>query len=149
YATSAYFQFNHSYKTFQSHIHRMEFDDSYYIAIIHYDIPRDAGLTNDKFIEKQRRDMTNDDFEMEMGCKWISSNESSFISVQNWDKYIKIDEALEPLFSGKASKEYVLFADIAREEGGDNASLKIAEIRGNKLAIVKQKALNGYSYQSI
>src|SRR5699024_5511122 len=78
-----------------------------------------------------------------------SGNESSFISVQNWDKYIKIDEALEPLFSGKASKEYVLFADIAREEGGDNASLKIAELRGNKLAIVKQKALNGYSYQSI
>lgn len=149
YATSAYFQFNHSYKTFQNHLHRMTFDDDYYAAVVPYSLPRDAKLTNKSFIEMQRREMTNDDFEMEMNCKWISGNDSSFINIQTWDKYIRYDDGLEPLFEGRLDRDYVLFADIAREEGGDNASLKLAEIQGNKLAIVRQKALNGLSYQEI
>lgn len=148
-ATSAYFQFNHSYRTFQTHLHKMNTDLSYYCAVVPYQIPLDAKVNGQNFIDKQRQEMSNDDFEMEMNCKWISGNDSSFISMQTWDKYIKYEDSLEPMKIGNPKKEYVLFADIAREEGGDNASLKVAEIRGHKLAIVKQISLNGYAYQEI
>jgi hypothetical protein len=148
-ATSAYFQFNHSYKTFQVHLHRMEFDEDYYCAVIPYAIPLTAKLYNEKFVATQRRDMSNDDFDMEMDCKWITGNENAFIGAQAWDKGIKYDDTLEPLFCGEGNKEYVLFADIARSEGGDNASLKLCEIRGERLAVVREKALNGQAYQVI
>lgn len=148
-ATSAYFQFNHSYKTFQVHLHRMAFDEDYYCAVVPYTVPLEAKLYNEKFVATQKRDMSNDDFEMEMNCKWITGNENAFIGVQLWDKHVKYDDTLEPLFCGEGKKEYVLFADIARSEGGDNASLKLAEIRGHRLAIVREKALNGQPYQVI
>lgn len=148
-ATSAYFQFNHSYKTFQSHLQRMATDKDYYCSVIPYNIPLSVNLYNEKFVAKQKRDMSSDDFEMEMNCKWVSGNEDAFITIQTWDKGIKYEETLQPLFKGRENHEYVLFADIAREEGGDNASLKIGEIRGTKIAIVREKALNGKTYQEI
>ena len=148
-STSAYFQFNHSYKTFQAHLHRMINDKDYYCAVVPYQIPLRAKLYNQKFVEKQKKDMSNDDFEMEMGCKWISGNESAFISMELWDKGVVYEEHLQPLFKARPDHRYVLFADIARSEGGDNASLKLGEIRGTKLAIVREKALNGHTYQSI
>lgn len=148
-ATSAYFQFNHSYVDFQQHLHRMAFDEDYYCAVVPYEIPLSVHLFNEKYVETQRRKMSNDDFEMEMGCKWIVGNENAFIGAQLWDKNIKYDDTLEPLFHGQGGKEYVLFADIARSEGGDNASLKLCEIRGSRLAIVRQMGLNGQPYQVI
>lgn len=148
-ATSAYFQFNHSYKTFQIHLHRMAFDEDYYCAVVPYTIPLEAKLYNEKFVATQKRDMSNDDFEMEMGCKWITGNENAFISMKLWDENVKYDDTLEPLFCGEGNKEYVLFADIARSEGGDNASIKLCEIRGHRLAVVREKALNGQPYQVI
>lgn len=148
-ATSAYFQFNHSYDTFQNHLHSMEVDQDYYCSVVPYQIPLDAFINDRDFVEMQKREMSKDDFDMEMGCKWISGNEDTFIGVQAWDEGIKYDDTLEPMFKGDDRRDYVLFADIARSEGGDNASLKVGEIRGEKIAIVRQVALNGQPYQVI
>lgn len=148
-ATSAYFQFNFSYTTFQQHLHRMINEPDYYCAVVPYTIPLSVNLYNEKFVNTQKRNMSSDDFEMEMNCRWISGNENSFISMKLWDESVKYEETLLPLFKGRPDHDYVLFADIARSEGGDNASLKIGEIRGTKMAIVREKALNGQTYQEI
>jgi hypothetical protein len=146
-ATSAYFQFNKSYQIYQEHLIKQNKDKDYYACTIPYELPLASGLYSRKYLLQKKSEMSSDDFDMEMGAKWLANNSGAFISVKAWDLGIKYKDHILPLMQGEKDKDYVLFCDIARSEGGDNASFLICEKGNSKLTVVRQMGLHGVPYQ--
>ena len=104
-------------------------------------------MMDEDFIEAQRLDMIEEEFDMEYLCKFPHDIQS-FISPKLIDECTpKLYEGSPIEYKAESGYDYVMGVDCARVEGGDNFSLSIFKLDKGERRLVKVVTMNGATYQ--
>lgn len=151
--SSAYYKHNHLWEILQHSVEEMANGNrKYFASVLDYTVGVAVGLFDEDHIEKEKKRLSSDDFDMEYGCQFINVAKDAFISpvdMNNCSHIKKIE------VEGLKNFEYVMAVDVARAENGDNTAIHIFKILWRKAhpeaQLVYTQTLNGakFEYQAL
>ena len=103
----------------------LEGNQNYIIWAFPYQVGIDVGLYDADFIEKEKRRLSKEDFDMEYGCRFPSLSESAWIDPHYLEKCCDLDTFY---FDGDEIFETVIAIDVARVKGGANTAFHVGKI---------------------
>lgn len=143
-ASTAYYRWNHLWKT-KLHYEKQiaNGDDNYIVLTFTADDALDQGLYDEAELKNQREDMEETDFLMEYYC--VFPDDSA-----GWIRASMInnneDEDIEPELVPDDKAIYVMGCDCARAAGGDNFALLTLKIVGRTMSVARIETLNGATF---
>lgn len=147
--SSAYYRHNHLFQLFKQYLDEIaNGNNKYFTAILPWQIGVRVGLFDSDHIEKEKKRLSKDDFNMEYGCYFPNISENAWISPDDLDK-CSVLKHIETF--GLDNYEYVMSIDVARVEGGDNTIVHIFKLVPRKSYLEKQLiytlSMNGEKFE--
>jgi len=157
-SSTAYYTWNHLYKHFLFY-HLMQQEQPELYAVHEFDyrdainIPDAPFIMDINYINEQKSDMTEEEFNMEYLCQF-PIEVSGFFPVTLIERCTpKRNDGVPIELSGyegdKPKSIYVMGVDAAYVAGGDNFVVSILKIEENIRKLIKVTAINGPSFQQM
>ncbi len=149
--STPFYRFNHFWDTFKEYLTAMLSGDANYIVwAFPYQVGIDVGLYDADFIEKEKRRLSKEDFDMEYGCRFPSLSESAWIDPHYLEQCCDLDTFY---FDGDMTYQTVIAIDVARVKGGANTAFQVGKINplpdGDwEVDLVRTVTMNGATFKA-